>query len=191
MKKKGINLLVDTYNYRRTELLFQRFRIAVFAYGFILIVLAFIAFMQSLRTNQEISRLLGEKESVITALTSKAAVEAQAARFYKKAEYVDRFLKDDAHFLPYYNLLVDTLEEATASVSLDYFQIDKNRNSEFRILFPSFDRLTAFFRLVEEDKFLKKFQSLTLDSFSAGSTGLKNYELSFHGTFNIINEPKN
>lgn len=191
MKKKGINLLVDTYNYRKTELFFLRLRIAVLAYGCILLILAFAAFLKNVQENRQLESLQNEKAKLLESLTQKADIEVQVNLLNKKAEYVEKFLKNDAHFLPYYNLLAGTFKESSASSSIDSFQIDRNRNTEFKVLFPSLDQLMIFFKLVEEDTFLKKFKNLTMNGFSAASTGLKNYELSFQGTFNILNETQN
>lgn len=191
MKKKGINLLVDTYNYRKAELVFLRFRIGVLVYGCILLILAFAAFWKNMQENKELTRLQNETTNLLESLNKKAAIEVQVNLLNKKAEYVEKFLKDDAHFLPYYNLLTGTLKESSASSSIDSFQIDKNRNTEFKVLFPSLEELMVFFKLIEEDTFLGKFNNLKLNGFSAASTGLKNYELSFQGTFNILNESQN
>lgn len=121
--------------------------------------------------------------------------EEQAKLYYiqTKNEQLNTFMQQDAHSLPYYNLLSAAISKSTESATLKSFLIQKNRETNFIVSFINFDELLNFFRFIESDDFLKNFEKVSLKSFTAiGSSKAKtSYELSFTGKFTEINEPKN
>ncbi len=194
MKKTKINLLISREDYRKLENFFYRLRILVAVVGIIFfgILLFFFTFLS--QQNKTITSLLEQKKLILQSLKNKENEEAKIVYLGKKYLALKEFIKDDANFLPYYNLLNSALSEATQSAELKLFKITKNREADFTVNFDNFSQVMSFFKFIESETFLKNFEKIVLKSFSINTDEIdkkENYELTFTGHFIPINENKN
>lgn len=196
MKKTKINLLVNREQYRKLEIFFYRLRVFV-VFVVIILSLALLTILTFfVKQKKTISALLEQKKFLLESLKSKENEESKIIFLEKKYSALKEFMKDDAHFLPYYNLLNTALSESTQSSQLKLFKISKNRDVDFIVSFSNFSELMNFFKFVESENFLKNFENITLKSFTINNDQKlaekgENYELNFTGRFVPINEDKN
>lgn len=138
-----------------------------------------------------ISNLNTEKEDMLRYLVENKNSETETAYFLLKKDQLKTFLKDDAQFLPYYNILRDAIKEASDQARVKSMLIDKDKKTNFVINFMDYDVLYSYLKYVESDDFLKHFEKLTLTSFSLDRTEdkkEKGYELNFEGVFKTKTE---
>ncbi|MBI1863341.1 hypothetical protein HYS00_04465, partial [Candidatus Microgenomates bacterium] len=93
------------------------------------------------------------------------------------------FMKDDAQFVPYYNLLLEALKTSSQSGTLSEFNINKKHEVAFTIHFNTFDDMTQSFAFIESERFLNNFKQLSMANFFGLNTDQSKYELTFTGTF--------
>lgn len=189
MKRSIINLLATKSDYHKTELFFLRFRRIVFISGLILFVSSLVVFIVMYNDERTITRFMNEKKILLQSLATQTDYESKLSYLSKKTSQVEQFLKDDSQFFPYYLLLTDALSQSSPSATLLSFQVDKNRDTQFKLSFNSLNQMLVSFKFIESETFLKQFEHLSLNSFSGTAEGLNSYELSFKGKFRIIHEP--
>jgi len=102
-------------------------------------------------------------------------------------------MKDDAKFIPYYELLLTTLGSSSQSATLQEFNIDKSRAMNFKLRFNNFDEMVSAFQFIESRAFGKNFEKLDMIDFigKGGELAGVTYELSFEGVFKPINAAQN
>lgn len=160
--------------------------------GIVLFFLFIFLTIQDVRLNTEHQDLLKKKETYLRYLLAEKDIEANTRYFKSKQTQVNTFLKEDAHFLPYYQVLKQSLEQTSDETILEAIDIDKDRNTRFMVKFKDSDEMLSFLRYIEGEDFLKNFISLTLQSFSlnqqqaAGSR----YQLELRGVFKELNGAK-
>lgn len=189
MKKTKINLLQSREDFQKAEAVFFWIRISglILTGGFFIIFGYF--FLNISSQDKIVNRLLVEKESLLKSLQARSQSEGQFLHLQKKYQYLKEFLKDDARFLPYYNLLNSALSSSTPSANLTSFKINKDREVDFTVLFLDFDQLLNFFKFVEQEEFLSRFEKISLRGFNADfdkSAKKDRFELSFSGRFITI-----
>ncbi len=164
-------------------------------YGTILGVILFIIFLvfTGLFLQVEIKKnaLAAEKQDLSDFILKNKDQIAKMNLYSHKSGQLHQFLKDDAEFLPYYNLLKEALVSNGASQAaiLDTMQIDKNKNTEFTVRFVQYEPAYEFLKSMEADTFLDNFLELKLVSFSLNQVTLldkRGYELKFKGKFKPI-----
>lgn len=153
--------------------------------GIVLFIFFLYLISQVLQLNSKQQDLLKKKEIYLKYLLNEKDTEANMQYFNGKQIQVDTFLKDDAHFLPYYEVLKKSLEETSSNVILDTIDIDKLRNTRFIVKFKNSDEMLIFLRYIESEEFLKNFISLTLQSFNLDKQQTKGnrYQLELQGVF--------
>jgi hypothetical protein len=120
-------------------------------------------------------------------------IQGRIVFFVNKKEQLKTFLKDDANFKRYYDLLRNTLLGASDDSRLEDLDLGKNRDVFFTVTFTRFDSTEALLELVESKQFLDNFESLTLESFyittipTSSSRG-DVFELQFRGIFKELPE---
>lgn len=194
MKKSKLNLLTNREDYQKIEKYFAWLRISVIILSVFFLIIIVYFFINLLLQHSQISALTSKKKFLLEQLQDKEEDEAKAIIIQKKYLSIKEYLKDDARPLPYYNLLNTAMASSTESAGLKSFQITKNREVNFTVSFTSFGDLLNFFKFIESDNFLKNFERLSLESFTAISSKeseKSNYELSFVGKFISINENSN
>ena len=164
-------------------------------YGTILGVILFIIFLVStglfLQVEIKKNALAAEKQDLSDFILKNKDQIAKMNLYSHKSGQLHQFLKDDAEFLPYYNLLKEALVSNGASQAaiLDTMQIDKNKNTEFTVRFVQYEPAYEFLKSMEADTFLDNFLELKLVSFSLNQVTLldkRGYELKFKGKFKPI-----
>lgn len=193
--KQRINLL---QNRARILLLQQRYswlRRLTYAYValFVLICVAASSYLYSL--NSQKNTLDGEKLRLLQSMNGFQKEEAKLALLGNKVSEFNTYIKDDAQFSPYYNILLEALTQSSNSAKLSEFTIDKSRQATFTIKFQSFSDLLASFRFIESEPFLTHFDRLTMNNFSSqttqekkasGEASVDEYQLTFDATFKRI-----
>lgn len=153
----------------------------------VFLVFVTLGFMQK----NTIAHLNTQKEEMLRYLVENKNSETETAYFLLKKDQLKTFLKDDAQFLPYYNILQDSIKEASDEGRVQAMVIDKDKKTKFVINFTDYDALYSYLKYVESDDFLRHFETLKLSSFSldqAEGAQLKGYELKFEGVFKIKTE---
>jgi len=189
MKKTKINLLTYKENYRQIEKFFLYLRVSTIVVVFIFIsaICYFTVTMKGL--TDKYNSLVKRKTMLMADVDNKKETEAKIIYIQDKYTALKTFLKDDARILPYYDLLISVLPQSTTSAKLEDFNVDTQRNIDFKFSFQNLSDLTDFFKLVESDNFLKNFEKLTLGGITTDKQSA-NYTLSFTGTLVKINESK-
>ncbi len=189
IKRKGINLFHKKRNKDANTLLAENtVRYATFA-GIGLFVVFLYFSISTLLIKTSIQSLLNEKQGLLTYLIESKNSETQTAYFLIKKEQLKTFLKDDATFLPYYNVLNNSLTIASNSAKVETMAIDKSRKTSFIFNFADYDMMYNFIRYVESEDFLKYFESLKLNALSLNKSDKnKSYQLTFEGKFKTLTQ---
>jgi hypothetical protein len=162
-----------------------RFQSYLTTAGILLFLIFLFLITQVLRINATQQDLLKKKETYLRYLLEEKELEANMRYFKSKQLQLNTFLKDDANFLPYYQVLKDSLEETSERAELDVIDIDKDRNTRFVVKFSNSEDMLSFLRYIEADAFLKNFVALSLQSFNLNQLQTKDmrYQLELRGVF--------
>ncbi len=162
-----------------------RFKSYLTGGGLILFVIFLYLVSQLMKLNSNQEALLKKKETYLKYLLDEKDIEANMRYFKSKQTQVNTFLKDDAHFLPYYEVLKNSLEETKDRAILETIDIDKDRNTRFIVRFNNSEDMLLFLRYIEAEEFLKNFVSLSLQSFNLNQQQAKNtrFQLELRGVF--------
>ena len=164
-------------------------------YGTIFGVVVFVIFLAYtglfLQVQSQKNTLETEKQELSQFILNNKDQIAKMNLYSHKSSQLRDFLKDDAEFLPYYNLLKDNLTADSTSEAgiLDEMQIDKSKNTEFTVRYTNYEPAYSFLKSMEADTFLDNFIELKLVSFSVDAATLsdrRGYELKFKGRFKPI-----
>jgi len=180
MKKKRINLLENRVDYQNALRLFYYVRVSSFFFFFIFLLVFFFSNLRLINDKKKLDSFFNQKKILLENEQSNIDEKVKINLLNKKYQNIQLFLKDDAQFLPYYNLLLSSLKTATAEPTLLSFTIDKEKNTEFNVGFSNFKQVIDFLNFIEGDYFLNKFESLVLNGFSISE---KTMNLSFKGKF--------
>ncbi|MEN9327747.1 MAG: hypothetical protein RI947_555 [Candidatus Parcubacteria bacterium] len=163
-------------------------------YSTIIGVVLFIVFMSfvwlQFRLQSQIVMLQEQKKGLLQSLIENKDIEAKINYFAAKDDQLKLYLKDDAEFLPYYNLLKDILAFSSESPILESMTLDKNKSTEFVVRFVQYAPAYEFLKFIESDSFLTHFTELRLNNFSLtqdSTNSEQGYQLRFRGKFKIIN----
>lgn len=157
--------------------------------GGVLLFLFFLFLVSRLiALNSQQQELLTSKETYLKYLLVEKDVEANMRYFKSKQTQMNTFLKDDAHFLPYYEVLKNSLEETKDRAILETIDIDKDRNTRFIVRFSNSEDMLLFLRYIEDENFLKNFTSLSLQNFNLNQLQVKGtrFQLELRGVFKEI-----
>ncbi|MBI2051950.1 hypothetical protein HYT33_04280 [Candidatus Roizmanbacteria bacterium] len=191
MKKTRINLLAGRQNYARIEKYFAWIRWATIGYAAFLLIASGIFSFFLFQQNTQIQSSLEEKRLYLTELGGKKENEAKLIYLAKKMGAYDRFIRDDARFVPYFTLLTETLKSTTESALLSSFVLDKTRTVEFTLSFDDVEAMLESFKFIESPQFLKNFEELSLSQFTSQGEKQKKYALTFEGKFINLDAEKN
>lgn len=188
MKKKEINLLTNQRDFNRVEKFFRRFRRLILIYSLLFVLLILVLGLLIYRQNSQIQAFLEQKKNYLSILGENGGQEAKLIYIGKKLNSYEKFIRNDAEFLPYYNLLIGSLSTGQIPASLSSLTIEKSRNTTFSLSFDNSDSLLKSFDFLESDDFLKYFENLSISQFQA-QAGEKNSgppQLSFTGKFHQL-----
>ena len=166
----------------------QKFKNYLTVFGVLLFFIFIFLMSQIYSINKMQKDLLKKKETFLLYLLNEKTIEASIRYFKSKQAQVDTFLKEDAHFLPYYEVLKNSLGETKDKAILDTIDIDKNRKTKFIVRFNNTEDMLLFLRYIESEDFLKNFVSLSIQNFSLNQQLKKgsNYQLELQGVFKEI-----
>jgi hypothetical protein len=221
MKSKKINLLLSRKNYQQIEKYFSYIKYVTFILMVVFSVFLVYIFYTLQDQNKKIKSLQNEKKRYLELSKNSIINEANIAYIQKKYNIMNEFAKNDVKSLEYFSLLIRALSQKSSTSSessqlasssaliepllaqqqiaeegkITGFKLDQNRNVEFKISFNNFQRVMDFLTFIEGDDFLKYFQQLSFNQFDLKSlrkqNNIENYELSFKGIFNKLNENSN
>lgn len=183
MKKKRINLLQNRYDYYALERIFTWLKRGVMAYSMLFILGALGALGFYMTRVRESERLTRQQTILLLSSDTQKEDEGKLLLLSKKLGYYKEFIKDDAQFVPYYNLLIEALQTSSQSGTLSEFNINKKHEVDFTIRFNSFEEMTHSFAFIESERFLRNFKSLSMANFFGLNSEQTKYELSFKGVF--------
>lgn len=185
MKKTRINLLVNREDYQKYENFFERLKLMVTILTFFLFIV-FIFFYLTIRKKfNSFEQMNLQKKTYLQLLTDRRPDEAKINYIQKKYIDLKTFLKDDASSTPYYQLLSDAIKNSSQTASLKSFEVNKDREASFTVIFSNFEKLMDFLKFAESKEFINNFESISLKNFVVIGNEDKNesYELSFSGKF--------
>lgn len=193
MKKISLNLLgsrkerVSYYKY------VQIFKYFLLGFTCLLALFVLVAGVMSVNQNNTRTDLQKKKNELIAALAIKREDEGKLIYLSNKLSFYKDFQKDNVQFLPYFNLLKDTLKTASQSGQLEKFDVNKDRVVKFTLEFSDMNEMLGSFGFIESGAFLDKFEKLSLESFSRTPNKFSkedstSYKLSFDGKFINLNK---
>jgi len=190
--KKRINLLSSKKKLPLLVVYGEKIKLVASVIGVICFVLFLYSTFMLFNVKKSIESMNSQKKLYLSFLVDNKDVEANVRYFKSKQTQLTTFLKDDAHFLPYYSILKEALAFSTQSALLDTVSINKDRETSFTVRFVNYDSMISFIKYIESDSFLSNFSQLTLSNFTLNvKTTLGNsykYQFQFRGKFNQINE---
>jgi len=190
--KKRLNLLSSKKKSNYLVIYRDKIKLVASLIG-VLCFIFFIFFTVILfRVKNNINSMNSKKKLYLSYLLDNKDTEANVRYFKGKETQLTEFMKDDAHFLPYYSILKESINTSTQSALLNTVSINKSRETSFNVQFSKYENVISFIKYIESDVFLSKFSQLTLSSFALNvKTAIGNsykYQLQFKGKFNQINE---
>jgi hypothetical protein len=190
--KKGINLIRRQKKYLRYENFFKILRTLLVVVSVIFFIIFIFSFGITAQNNRKLNDLYLEKKNLLEYLANNKEVEAEFTYFRNKYTQLKSIIDEDVNFLPYYNLLTESLKQASPSPILDAIIITKDRTVNFTLRFDNPSSITSFLKFAESESFLKNFTQLFVGQFNLESKkGTQNYQLLLVGKLNPINEIKN
>ncbi len=189
IRRHSINLIKNNESVYKLQQNFRLFRLGSYVYIGIFCLVTIGVFSVFVQKNSDLDRLLITKAQLLNQLQSTQSNEARLILLSKKLNNYNQFSKDDARFIPYYNLLLQVLKTSSQSARLAQFRVDKKRNAQFAFAFTNEQQLSESFTFIESNEFLDKFAELRLKNFSDTSTGgSSRFELSFDAVFKEMHE---
>jgi len=189
--KKGINLITKQKKYLRYEVFFKTLRTLLLVMVVLFFIILIPSFLTVIQNNKKLDQLYLEKKNLLEYLSANKEVEAEFIYLRNKQSQIAKIIQEDVNFLPYYNLLTDSLKQASPSPILDAIIITKDRTVNFTLRFDDPSSITSFLKFAESESFLKNFSQLYISQFNLESQkGSKNYQLLLIGKLNSINEIK-
>ena len=190
--KKGINLISKQKKYLRYEAFFRNIRRTLLIVSSIFLIFLVSVFFTLAVKNKELERVMQEKKRILDFLNTNKEVEAEFVYFRNKHQRLEAILSEDVNFLPYYNLITDSLKSASPEPILEKILITKDRAINFTLNFDNTDSIVLFLKFAESDPFLKNFSQLLISQFNLQSEKAgQNYQLNLVGQLIPINENKN
>lgn len=187
--KRRINLFSAKKQRSESVLFTEQSKFTGTVIGIILFVVFLLFTILQIQLSSQVAGLQDEKKILLEATLGDKNSEAKLSYFVKKKEQLKNYLKDDAEFLPYYNLLKDILAFSSESPILESMTIDKKKTTTFIVRFEEYAPAYEFLKYIESASFLDNFNELRLDSFSLtrdNTNSAQGYQLRFHGKFKVI-----
>jgi len=190
--KKGINLIIKQKKYLHYENFFKTLRKLLLILVVIFFVISIPSFLLIIQSNKKLDALYLEKKNLLEYLTANKKVEAEFVYLKNKQTQITKIINEDVNFLPYCNLLTDSLKQASPSPTLDAIIITKDRTINFTLRFDDPNSIISFLKFAESEIFLNNFSQLYISQFNLESKkGNQAYQLLLIGKLNPIDETKN
>ena len=189
--KKGINLIIKQKKYLRYENFFRALRVILLGLTIFFSITLISLFAFLFIKNRQLEQLMLEKKNLLNFLSKNKEVEAEFAYFHNKQNRLITILNQDVKFLPYYNLITDSLKSASPEPKLDTIIINKDRSINFTLIFNDANSVIPFLKFAESDQFVNNFSQLIISEFSITSEkDSQSYQLGLVGKLNPIDETK-
>lgn len=184
--KRRINL----FSKKKQQQPIPTFAYTIRSYGILVMCICFVLSIVSGIAYYVQYQKLMEMNDVVSGLEQQMAandqIQGNIVFFINKKEQLKSFLKDDAQFSKYYNLLQDTLKKANTDAVISSVDLSVGKNVAFVIRFTDFENSEKLLNFIETPEFLDNFQSLTLQSFTVtrAAVGTENvFQLQLNGQF--------
>jgi len=178
MKKKRINLFGSRFEYLQIEKQFYYIRLLTVVLFFAFLFIFLLTNLKLLADKKQLDQAFAQKKFLLENQQENVKEEAKIKLLFNKHQDIQK--KEDAYFLPYYQLLIASLKTATPEPDLLSFKVDNQKNTEFILGFSNFDQMIKFLSFIEKEDFLNKFETLVLNGFSLNPSKM---ELLFKGKF--------
>jgi len=181
-----INLIKKPKKYQKYEYFFKFIRkITIFL--LIIFLIIFIPFYWFLKEkNKQLELIYQEKEELLNFLAKNKETELAFLNLKGKHQLLVNFLNEDVNFLPYYNLLLDSLKHATQPPKINNVTIDNKRVVNFSLTFDDHSSFISFLKYAESDIFVDKFNKLYISNINLAGIN-KTTQLVFSGEFKPFN----
>jgi len=190
--KKGINLIIKQKKYLHYESFFRTLRVILFGLTIFFSVTLISLFVLLFIKNRQLEQQMLAKKNLLSFLSNNKEVEAEFAYFHNKQNRLITILNQDVKFLPYYNLITDSLKSASPEPTLDTIIINKDRTVNFTLIFNDANSVIPFLKFAESDQFVSNFSQLVISQFNIESgKDTTSYKLNLVGKLNPIDETKN
>jgi hypothetical protein len=188
--KRRINLFQKKERTDPLSIYATRIRGSITYAGVVIFILFNLVIFLLVGVRRKYDGLIAKKSQYLQYLLVEKEVEANMRYFKSKQTQLNTFLKDDAHFLPYYRILKESLDATSINTSLDIIEIDKNRNTRFVVKFANYDEMLLFLKRMESGDFLSHFNTLGLQSFSLNKQVSKkgSFQLELRGQFKELSK---
>lgn len=190
-----INLLQNRASILALQHRYAYLRTATYVYVGIFLMFCLVAGIYLYSLSSQLQAAEAQKDELLRSMEGTQEQEVKLSLLGRKVRQFDAFIQEDAHITPYYNILLETLQQSSQSATLSEFSINKEREATFTIKFLTFDDLLESFRFIESPAFLANFEKLSMNNFSSQSTSENNsssnaeedvYQLTFEATFKFI-----
>lgn len=190
-----INLLQNRAKIVELQHRYAILRKVVYGYVALFFLMCIAASFYLFTLSSEQKMLDTQKTQLLQSMQGFQEQEAKLTLLGNKVNQFDTYIRDDAQFSPYYNILLEALQQSSESAQLSEFTIDKSREAKFTLKFKSFENMLASFRFIESQEFLEHFEELSMNNFSGQndqqqqasvSAGLNDYQLTFDATFKPV-----
>jgi len=194
---KRINLFIKQKKYSQVEKYFTWFRYALIGLVALFVIFNVFSFTVLSKQQSELKILDNDRKQYLDYLIKNNEIEAKFIFYKNKNNEFNKIISNDVNFLPYYQVLNDSLKSSTSSALLSALTINKDRTADFSVLVDNYDVALLFIKYAETDNFLKNFETLTLTEFSGqlktkaqtlGTGSDKSITLTFKGKFKKLNE---
>ena len=164
---KRINLFVKQKKYLQVEKYFAWLRYGLIGLVVVFIIFNAVSFFFLLKQQQEIKTLNSTSKQYLDFLIKNNNVEAKFIFYKNKNNEFNKIIGNDVNFLPYYEVLNDSLKKSTSSALLSALTINKDRTTDFSVSVGNYDSALVFIKYAETESFLNSFESLSLTQFTA------------------------
>ncbi len=188
--RRRINLLKTQPKYEKYLRYFRFIRYGAYISSAAFLLTVFALFLILLQKNDQYNMKVSRRQELIDFLSSNQQREADFLVFGNKLLQTSTFMKDDVNFYPYYNILSESLKDASDEARFVSLVITNKKEVEFVVQVDSYASLFSFFKFAESDKFSKFFDQLTLSQLDLAETK-KNYLVTFKGKFKDEYQIKN
>lgn len=180
--RRSINLLKTQPKYEKYLKYFKWVRYGAYAASAAFLLLVFLLFLILMQKNEQYNAKIVKRQELINFLSTNQKRETDFLVFGNKLLQTSTYMKDDVNFYPYYNILSESLKDASDEARFVSLVITNKKEVEFVVQVDSYSSLFSFFRFAESDKFSKYFDKLTLSQLDLAETK-KNYLVTFKGKF--------
>lgn len=183
MKRRRINLLSLTlkkFNFDTAAKKVQNYLIG--ALVVLLFVVGVLFFFNNYLT-QQLEEVEKSKKPLVQYFQSNEDFDKKIKLFIYKNNLLKEYIKQDADAYTYYNNLLTHINGVSPEAQVKNFAVDNTKQTEFELIFPSYDTAQIFLNALETPDFIKPFEYLKLTGFALSNKEDNTFSLRLEGKF--------